>query len=702
MDKSLQQVCLTYLRSWVQWFVILLYFGICLIACCHNQLGRTYNHWVDVAPKPSYPGPSAMIANTQSMDRANRAARTIRWNVALRSPSPSVTAQPFPNVKTLDISGTLKSREDLQVLRSMPQLAALTFSSNLPSNGLQLAAELPQLQYLRVPRLENNRGLPQLRRLKQLQILDIGQVDGYARVLDEICQLHNLQTLVLPGQSAAKFQPADWERLRSLPSLKRLQLRGQQYGPIEDQIEINRVQQVLPHIKVRPAEVSRTRSQAWSLINGAGVLIWAAMAVQLHWQFSQANSRLIPHYSRDHLRVAAALMLGTTIMHSLILWSCGVSFSASLAGSLLAPGLLWGAVALTMRLSDDRQLAVRLNPVMALILLMQVPYLVPAVVNWFLADVDWFLQGRQPGLAWGIVVCCLIPPLLVFRRLPGLHAAFAECPAGMPPLALDLKSLREWNRGYANSQRGKQRSWFGRDPIARLDAVLAQSKSQSLARLWMAGNSSSGSAIARAVLRLCIVTAIVFFVILRPAGLDFNLDQSTVQFWGSFAAAWLDLSMLSALVGVWRARRFMLGYESLRPVSRQGFVRQLFLAVGRDLLPLVILHLLLAGTLVGMIAGRGISALVILVVLCYCLFHGLVIYASILLIMSVRGELKFGMLLGLMFVIIFFAATQVSLAMSTQEHWSPVWSIVVLSAGCVLAILSLLGLKHYWEDLELA
>ncbi len=701
MDKSLQQVCLTYVRSRAQWFVILIYFGICLIACCNNQLFGTYDHWVDVAPKPPNPSPRAMIANTQTLDQASRATRTIDWNVALRSPSAPVTARPFPNVKTLNIWGTLKSSEDLQVLRSMPQLEALTFSSNLPSNSLQLAAELPQLQYLRVPGLVDNRGLPQLRRLTQLQILDIGQVDGYPRVLDEICQLHNLHTLVLPGQSVAKFQPADWERLRTLPRLTRLDLRGVRYGHLPEQIEIARVQDLLPHIKVRPAEVSRTRSQAWSWISGASVLIWAALAVQLHWQFSHARSRLIPHYSRDHLRVAAALMLGTTVMHTLILWSCGVSFSASLAGSLLAPGVLWGVVALTMWLSDDRQLAARLNPAMALILLMQTPYLV-GLTSWFLADVDWFLQGKQPWLAWGIVACSLIPPLLVFRRLPRLHAAFAECPAGMPPLALDLKSLREWNRGYANSQRGKRRSWFGRDPIARLDAALAEPKPHSLSRLWIAGNSSSGSAIAWAVLRLCIMTVIVFCVIVRPAGLDFILDQSTVLFWGSFAAAWLDLSILSALVGVWRARRVMLGFESLRPVSRQGFVRQLFLAVGRDLLPVVILHSLLAGALVGMIAGRGLSPLVIPVVLCYCLFRGLVIYASILLIMSVRGELKFGMLLGLMFVIIFLAAIQVTLAMSTHENWSPIWSIVVLSVGCVLAALSLLGLKHYWEDRELA
>ncbi|MDB5338960.1 MAG: hypothetical protein JWN70_4579 [Planctomycetaceae bacterium] len=701
MSKSLQQVCATYLQCWVQWFVILGYFGLCLAAVFAGESG-SYGEWGDVSPKPSHPDPKVVVEQNGSLDQSSRDARSIDWTAPQPTPPQAVPLQPFPNLKTLEIRGALKSVEELHVLRAMPNLESLTLASMVPPDSLQIIGEVRSLQYLSLTKVENNPALSKLRQLAQLQILDLSHVDGYSRVLDEICQLPNLHTLVLPGQSAATFQAAEWERLRTLPRLQRLYLRGTQTGPREDQIEIKRVQQVLPRIQVRPAEVSRRRSWTWNAINSASALIWAALVVQLHTQFSHAGSRVIPNYSRDHLIVAVSVMCLTTFAHVMILWNRDVSLLASLAASLFIPGMSWWLVAITMWLSNDQNLARRLNPTTALLVFWIYPLSGSSVMDSVLGNVDWFLQGEQPVLALGLVVLCVISPLLVFRRLPRLHLVYSESESGVPLFSLDLDVLRNWNQNVESSKRRTKQSWLTPDHVARLDLQLAQPKPHSLSHLWIAGNGTNGLDLVWGLLRTGLVMAVVLYMMLGSSRSDSNRSQISVLYWAPLAAMWLDIGMLSGLVAVWRGRYSTLGYESLRPASRREFVRQLFRAVGRDLVPPVVLHLLLTGVLVGTLAAGGLPPLFIPVALCYCLFHGLAIYAGILLMMAVRGEMQFGLLMVVTFMMMYFAANQVTSVLSAPENWQPVWAIVLFIAGSVLAALSILGLKQYWEDLELA
>ena len=143
MDKRVQQVCLTYLQTWFQWLVMLLYFVLCVGAICAGNWFSGHE-LADVAPQPRG-GRTEIVGRRQALDQASRDARTIFWTQDRTGPSVSIS-RPFPKLTALRIWGALKSGEELQVLRSMPNLESLTFSGNLPSNSLRYVAELPNLR----------------------------------------------------------------------------------------------------------------------------------------------------------------------------------------------------------------------------------------------------------------------------------------------------------------------------------------------------------------------------------------------------------------------------------------------------------------------------------------------------------------------------------------------------------------------------
>lgn len=594
------------------------------------------------------------------------------------------------------------SGEELQVLRSMPNLESLTFSGNLPSSSLRYVSELPNLRYLRLPQAANNRSLPYLGRLSQLQTLDVEAVQDYGRFFDQVCQLSNLRTLVLTAQPSAKFKTSDWERLRTLPRLQRIFLRGTHPVVGVDSQEVLRVQVLLPHVKVRPANITRNLTWTWNVINCASTLICMVLVVQLSTQFSHAQSRLIPNYSRPHLLVAALLMMGTTIVHTVILMSTESTFLASLAASLIAPGLFWWVIVVSMCLSTDQSRFGKLNVALGIPLLPLVPALGSTLMEAFLSDVDWFLQGHHPAMAWGIVASSLISPLIIMRRLPRLHSYYAE--SGVEVMLRDIaaQTKRRWGIGfYQKPQAGDKLPRAVKSCRNRLDALLAKPLPRDMSRMWIAGNSSDGVAVAWASLRQMVVMTVIFYVMARWNDYEFEVHEMFFSTFGMMAMVGMDAVTL-ALTIYWRSRRPMLAGEFLRPLKRQAFVRQLFLAVGRDLWPMLLVHAVLITGLAVMWVPQGLLSTFIPAIFCYFLFRGLVVYAFILLSIPIRSEWRQLLLVALALAIVLFAGYQLFSGVTKPDSWYPAATLTLYLAGSVLAALGLVRLNRRWEELELA
>ncbi len=724
MNPSTYQVCLTYILRWPFWLVAAVYLIVCGIAiqfaCFPNWYGRASNVFPDI------PTPGPMEYVTEGLEQVDHGTRSLFWNPVRQEEMKAAASRPFPKLASLQIVAELKSVDELQFLRSMPNLEAFSLLGDLPPEGVNRIGELTRLRYLRLAEVPRDQGLKPLAGLSQLQILDLMRIPNYAQVLAELRQFPNLHTLVLHGPAGELFHASDWERLRSLPGLTHIYLRSGVGIPDRNRTDLDRVQKILPYVKVRPATVDERRSNIWYYVVLAGVLVWGMMTIQLQSQFAHAGSCLVPHYATSHLHVAKVLWAVTTLLHTVILYLGGCSFSASLAGSMAVPGVYWGWNAAMLRSSHKLlsnefatqfvnrwnaamsrsahiQNQVRtLNPIFTIAMCI---YTFPVIVmlsHYFLSDLDWFLEGRQPILARVVVLASLAALVLALLRIPRLHAIYQECIAGVPSLGTNPNARTIWGTNLAEIRPNSWKSWLSVDQGAQLDAVLAIPGPRNRSQLWIASN---GINVPQIGIRVLIIMAIylAFFRLVGWLGL-MNFDwqpQQFLPFAAMMGGMWLEGGFVG-LILIWRGRRHMLGHELLRPASRQQFVQELFAAIGRDLRPLLISQLVVAAILIWMAGAAGFPRLYLPALACYALFRGLSNYAAILFFLAIRRVWLMWTGLAIIWFLAFGLDGYFGWSSVRAGDWYPELAISLCLAGSVVALLILVWLKGYWQRIELA
>lgn len=701
MNQRIYQVCLTYVLRWPLWLVAVAYLVVCGIAFYFAWFTNWPSPVRNVFPELPQPQPTVNLTERTEQERIEHDTRSLFWNGAHLAPLNTVVSEPFPKLTSFQIVGELAPTEDLLALRRMPNLEAFALLGDAPANGLNSLAELPRLRYLRLLEIPAQAGLEPLRNLTQLQTLDVMRVPDYARFLEEIRQLPHLRTLILPGQVVAVFKASDWDRLRSMPGLERIYLRGKITAPDSSRIELDRVQQILPHVKVRPAEISEQRSNTWCFVAFASVLIWGVLTIQLQSQFSSCGSLLIPHFADCHLRVVATLWAVTTTAHTVILCLGDCSFAASLAGSLVMPGVYWGINAALLQSSRKENQAGALNPFFSTFTCLYTFPIMGMLSRYFLSDLDWFLEGRQPALAWGITVASLITPTIALLRIPRLHAIHQESPLGTPPLGASPKEWKIWTKKMALLQTNPRKSWWRVDQGARLDAAVAAPGPRNWSRLWNAAHIVD---VPQLTIRMMIITAIYLAIFQCVAWLQLIDVGSQVQlfpFAMMMGGMWIEGTFVG-LVMIWRNRRETLSLELLRPATRQEFVQRLFAAVRRDLRSVLAAQLVAAVVLLGIYGTHNLPPLFIPSVICYCIFRGLSSYFAILFFLAIR---RTWVVFGIIAVIWFpaFAADGYWAVTSMRpEGWFPEVVMTLCIAGSVASGLGIIWLKRHWQRIELA
>lgn len=708
MIQRLYQVCLTYVMRWSSVLVALGYLAACGMALVATWFPRPVelqgyeSELTNVFPELPQPGPTVNLAAPQTLDEVDQDARSVFWTAQKDAPIQTNVSRPFPNLMSLQVVGELDSQEDLSVLKEMPQLDSLSLLTDLTPAIMENVGQLGRLRYLRLLELDRATELGDLGRLSNLRTLDVLRVPDHARLFDQIRQIPNLRTLVLSGQVAAIFNPADWERLRDMPQLTHLYLRGNAKGSERSRIELDRVRQMLPRVKVRPASVSSRRSNAWKWIVVASTLIWGVLMTQLQSHFSHSASRLIPSFASAHLAIAASLCSVTTAIQTAILWHEGCSLAASLAGSLMVQGCLWWIIVFLMRL--ENLWCTAFMPGLAQMACVQITIVSTVASPFSISDVDWFLSGKQPLLAWVIVAGCVVSPILVFRRVPRLHNAFQEMFGSLPPLGTSMKGWQPQNlaamqQAQAHSQHNGPSGLFN-----RLDTLLASPDRADRSELWIAGNMLNGrflacAAVCIGALMACTIIGAEYFQIL-PYVAPLR-DTSILPLMALYG---IDLVTLGLIAG-WRERLLVFGYEMLRPMSRSEFVQQIFAAVARDMRPLLSFHLIAMGILISINWSRGFLPYFFPVLLCYILFRALFLYSAVLFFLTVRnGWIQgFGMIAGYFVLAIPVIYFIVCLGGPTEVViWNPVLAIFGIVAGIALVSLFLMWLKGYWQRIELA
>ncbi len=701
MNPRVNQVCRNYILRWPLWLVAVVYLVVCGIALYFALFPNWHGRASNVFPDVPHPGPMVNFTAGMSLEQVDRDTRALYWNAVSQVSMKTAVSRPFPKTRTLELVGELKSDADLQFLRALPNLEALSLLADLPAGGAMYVGELSRLRHLRLLELPRGPELKQLEGLTQLRILDVLRIPNYASLFDDLGQFTNLETLVLQGPTPTAFQESDWERLRALPRLKRLYLRNTAGIPDRDRTDLDRAQRILPHVKVRPATVNERRTNIWCYVVFASVLVWGVLIVQLQSQFSHSGSCVIPNYALNHLKVAAGLWAITTILHVVILYVGDCSFIASLAGSLVVPGVYWGWSAAMLRSNRPLNQAGALNPFFSAATCFYTFPLLAMISRYFLSDLDWFLEGRQPALAWVIAAGSVAAPLLALQRIPRLHAIYQECLAGLPPLEVSPRAWTTWGKKLVKTPAKPWKAWWRIDQSEQLDAVVAAPGPRNWARLWGAAHSID---VPQLTIRLVVISAMYlagFGLVCWLGFVDGGSGFQWLPFLVMMGAMWIEVVFLG-LVMIWRARRPTLGFELLRPASRKEFVNQLFAAVWRDLRAVLFGQLLAGAVLIGLWGPSNLPRLFIPSLACYWLFRGLSNYVAILLFLAIRrGWLVFAGL-SLIWFPAFGADGYWAVSSLRPEGWFPEITMVLCVAGSAVAALVLVWLKGYWQRIELA
>ncbi len=699
MDVRIYQVCLTYWQQWPVRVIGVAYFVACAFAIAEGWSRR--ESYRLVAPHVSRYELEVDPDKHRVTGLKGLEPGLSDW---LDDPSqrlPAAIGQRLKTVKKCKLSGNSTSGSHLKLLRTMPNLETFNLGG-LPREGLAQIGELQQLRHLVLTGTERSQDLKYLGKLSNLEILEIQRVHSYLRLFEAIQYLPRLHTLVMPEPRGAGFREPEWKLLNSFRGLRSVYLIRTGTNDREYRATLLRVQQLLPAIYVSSSAVSDRRPTAWSAIVMASAIIWFLTFVQFHTQFSHSGSRVVPDYARPHLRVAVWIVVLGTLANTLILWQSGCSFLASLASSVVAPGLGWLWISLSQRASIPQTGAISLNPLFIAFFLPPLSTATMFLSRLFPMDLYWFLEGRYPVIALGLIALSIAMHVLVFRQVPRWHNIFADSGAGLPPLGLNITEWAGWSKDAAVAQQGRQVARFERRYTERLDALLASPGPYGLSQLSIAGNSVGGIQLCG---RLMIVGAsfAIWLFVLRRYCLGEDIPNSLPRLMTILLTS-MGLDAFSiGLAFHWRSRRPMLGYELLRPNSRAGYVSQLFVAIWRDLLPLLMVHPVALGMTVWILGDAQSPLHLLPLAIAYCVFRGLAIYVANLYLLTIRRNWAAILLMQAAWALVAGAGLYV-LGMGTLWESSQlvvVWGMWGFAAGIAILACSLVWLKRYWQRIEL-
>lgn len=710
MDNKSYQVCLTYSQRWPVRFIAVGYLLACLFAM--GTVWSRYDSSRRIAPHISRYD-LQLDTNKRSVSGLNGLDPELnRWMEDPSQPLPPTIVPRLASVKSLMIMGQSTSDAHLKLLRHTPQLDALNFSV-LPRQGLDDVGALEQLRYLAFDGTRSSEDLQHLSRLSILETLEIRELRNYLPLFEAIQHLPRLHTLVLPGPPSPRirfqdpaqnveFRDSEWELLRSLPALRRVYLTRSWGDDRWSRENLLRVQQILPGIRVSSSSVSDRRPTAWSAIILASGFVWAMVFVQFQAQFSHSGSRMIPDYARPHLRVAFWLIALTTVVHVFILWQADCSILASLASSVIAPGLFWLWVALSQRSSSPQTRVASLSPVFVVIFFAPLWSVTMFFSRLFPMDLYWFLEGRYPAIALGLIALSITTHVLVFRQVPRWHNIYEDSGAGLPPLGLNLNAWVGWSKDVTGTQKSRQLVAIERKYTERLDALLASPGPYGLSQLSVTGNAVSGLQLCARLLRVGVIFGVSLFLFNGYGWGQDNPPRLARLFFILMISIGLDAVSIG-LAFHWRSRRPMLGYELLRPNSREAFVRHLFVAIWRDLFPFLMVHPVVLGLMAWILGEVQTPWLSLPLVIGYLVFRSLAIYAANLYLLTIRRNWVAILVLQIAWAIVAGAGLYLlGLGTLWQSPQLSAWGIGFYTTGSAMMVFFLVWLKGYWQRIEFA
>lgn len=516
----------------------------------------------------------------------------------------------YPQLRSLSlISPPPLYPDEIRAIGDLTRLDSLQLiDCDVPAEFWLQIGKLPRLRYLDISGSRLRGGYPELEKVTQLETLVLGTfayrqfTERDVPFLPQLKRFPRLKTVVIQNYSST-VKKSDANRviaatptvhnplvdnlddLRVIPKLQTLFVNDQLW----DFPGFTVLQQKVPTVRVRPAYIDVERMYWFLVLLILNNVILMLIGMQLHSQFSQSFSRLIPNYAAPHVIPVVCLWLFCIVVHSIPLWVAGVSVSAAVALNLLCWSFScgFGAFGAAVSLEDSR--AKPLIKPWAIAAAAWGPLAV-VVVRWNMSAIDWYLRGGEPLFTWFLIVSGIVIPAIALRQSLRMNATCLERGVSSPPISLDPVAMSAWQQSIYPQKAGGQRGWFCWLTTFDVDQLIARSQQTgfvSRSRLWIAGNPVTGNV----TFQVALFTAVLIWLTHR-----WNTNESAQ--WFSFhdpamlmsSFLFPDVSVI-VLASIWRGRRKLFAAESLRPLSRTEFARQIAHAIAWDLVPLALIYL---------------------------------------------------------------------------------------------------------------
>ena len=389
------------------------------------------------------------------------------------------------------------------------------------------------------------------------------------------------------GSMAADPLNDNLKHLQAIPTLRTLFV--DEFAP--NFRGFSQLQKDLPNVNIRPGLVDVDRQYHLIFLFVLNTAFFLLLAMQIQCHFSQPAARLVPNYAAPHIIPVVCLWLIGIIVHTVLLVNMDATPTAALGVNLL----IWGVLCAQGLLDTLAQAVPRLRWIaflVALALLGTIPFsLFSLPLN--RSAIDWYLRGHSPVWTFLFILAGLTASFESLRRSLRLNSIYLERGISSPPLSFSPATQSAWHQEvyWRQTSLSQRREWLVRLFCRRLERAISQAELsgwRQRCNLWIAGNSGQGYLTFSLIVAFMIAFAVGVFAVFG----DFPLDDISLQnpMVLAFSIFLPDLPVL-VVAGVWRQRRSLFAMESLRPVSRNQFARQIANAIAWDLTPLALVYL---------------------------------------------------------------------------------------------------------------
>ena len=601
MNKSKNQYK-QILRTYWQRPLIVLFAVLLLPLFVFLAVGRTTGDVMQIGARPHVTGQVERIftESSDSTAKNNKSLTTLAdllervdpstvrsldlTRLYVNDPLPDLSL--FPNLVYLNLNGFELTDANVDQICELPKLDALRVSgTSLPAGAIQrFGQKVSQLELGALMLEAHADEIPQMSKVK---LLALNLINATPDLIEHVVLVPQLQQLTLV--ESVNFEPYQGQshkpRDRDSIDLNEEQIALLRNHPTLEEVYADwfwmkhfrkfHESEFLP-VRALPITYSKNKLRAIGVTIFAMALLFCILSFQLWGHFISHAAKVVPNYLVPHRRVAMAIFSVVVLLFwfTLLRYEFGILPSLSLILILPAMCCLFSA----SQLSGINYLQWFILPAIFGFFLF-VPNIAGLVFQAIAGTAIWFLLGQMPAFTLFVIAIETVFIAWCLTKLPAITAMVNETYSSMPAFSpWDPERVKQvW---WKQDQVKKPRNFF----LWLMDHGTTRLKycggsTLQMVHLWQQGNTF------RPIKILLLLLMVVFLgLVFHGVRCLITGQQLIPENPGSFEVVFASPIGIAIILpaAIWWQRRKSLDVESIRPVSRNNFAKQLYLSLALD------------------------------------------------------------------------------------------------------------------------